>query len=75
MVHGDLGFLRFLRRRRIKAYSNKADNTRKIQTTRYRSTALSWVEIGARSLKGNEIQCENKQELIWVPNFTEKILI
>ena len=62
MVHGDLGFRRFLRRRRIKAYSNKADNTRKIQTTRYRSTAFSWVEMGARSLKVNEIQFVNNQE-------------
>jgi len=50
IVHGDFGFLRFLSKRRIKAYPNKADNTRKIQTTRYRSTAFSWVEMGALSL-------------------------
>ena len=57
IVHGDFGFLRFLSKRRIKAYSNKADNTRKIQTTRYRSTAFSWVEMGALSLKWeNEIE-------------------
>ena len=65
-VHGDLGFRRFLRRRRIKAYSNKADNTRKIQTTRYRSTAFSWVEMGARSLKVNEIQFVNNQEPVGI---------
>ena len=51
MVHGDLGFRRFFKRRRIKAYSRRADKTRKIQTTRYRSTALSLVDIGARSLE------------------------
>ena len=51
MVHGDLGFRRFFKRRRIKAYSRRADKTRKIHTTRYRSTALSLVDIGARSLE------------------------
>jgi len=45
-----LGFLLFFMRSRMAAYSIRAANTKKIQTTRYRSTAFSLEDMGACSL-------------------------
>ena len=49
------GFRRFLRSRRMTAYSMRALNTRKMQMTRYMSMAFTREEIGALSLEGEKI--------------------